>query len=82
MGGIKELELSETSERDNIMDFSRDQGTVASNQAIPANTNITGSESTNEFERGSENSLETDDGMAWINWDLFLTDLNSSDAML
>lgn len=102
MGGIiaeMELELSETSKRDNnnIMDdfstsLSWDQGigiVTASNQITPpasTSTNIAGSESTGgEFARGSgsENSLlETDDGMAWINWDLFLTDLNNPAAAL
>ena len=84
MDGIAELELSETSNPDNVMDFSTatfwDQCQVASNQVTTESTTITGSESTNEFARGSENGLETDDGTAWINWDLFLTDLNSSAA--
>lgn len=82
MGGISEVEFSETAKQDNVMDFSTfcDQGSVASNQVIPVSTNSICSEHNNKINGDSENSLEADDGMAWINWDLFLTDLNSTTA--
>ncbi|RDW58242.1 hypothetical protein BP6252_13653 [Coleophoma cylindrospora] len=84
MGGIEEVEFFNTSKAKNILDSSSfsNQAPVANNQMPPAITIDTGSVSINEFARGSENDPVTDDGMAWINWDLFLTDLGGSAYIL